>query len=194
MNSTNGAPKDIILQQGSLVVKSTYDVCKGCRNCFKSLTSSLAQNRSTVAVFISLPMLIMVIALIYVETTISTYMGSVNGMISFRFLAFSPLYVISFLTFITGSLALFALHAELQNLLGFAAFVYAAIGYWCVINLMILFLVGWTYLPLVAVGQFFLWISIPMFCWLFTSAIMDAHRILVTAAISARSLAAQGVV
>ena len=54
---------------------------------------------------------------------------------------------------------------------------------------MILFLVGWTYLPLYAVGQFILWISVPMFLWLFTSAVMDAHRVLVTEGIASAGAA-----
>ena len=182
-----GYPKDVLLAQGAIAVKSTSDFCKGCRNCYRSLTKSLAINRSVVACFIAAPMVAMVVALIYVETTIASYMGSSGGLVTYRFLAFSPLYVISFLTFIFGGLGLFAVHSELQNLLGFCAYVYSAIGNWAVINLMILFLVGWTYLPLYAVGQFILWISVPMFLWLFTSAVMDAHRVLVTEGIASAS-------
>ena len=67
----------------TIAVKSTSDFCKGCRNCYRSLTKSLAINRSVVACFIAAPMVAMVVALIYVETTIASYMGS-SGSMSLR--------------------------------------------------------------------------------------------------------------
>ena len=170
----------------SIKINSTLDSCKGIRSCFRPLTNTIASSRVATAVMISVPMVVMVITLFMVSLATST-----NVMIiQFRYLLTAPIYVVSALTLAFGSIGLLALKAEMQNILGAAAFVYAGIGYWAIINLLILFLVGWSYLTASSMFQIILWVAIPTFLWLFVSSVMDRHRILVSDAIAAAAVTA----
>ena len=171
----------------SFQINSTLDSCKGVRSCFRSMTNTIASSRIATAVMISVPMVVMVITLFVVSST-PNYSDS--SLYYYRYLLTAPIYVVSALTLISGCIGLLALKAEMQNILGAVAFVYAGIGYWAVINMLILFLVGWSYLKAAAMFQILLWVAIPTFLWLFVSSVMDRHRILVSDAIAAAAVSA----
>jgi hypothetical protein len=172
-----------------MIVKSTHDACKGCRSCFRSVTHTIAINRILTSVFSTLPMLCMVALLIYFERFWSViYIQNQTYYIQqWKPILLSPLYFVSTITFIAWILSIVAIKCELQNLLGFCSFVYAAIAYWALINILILFFTAWVYLPIAIIGLVFVWSIIPTLLWLFTSAVMDAHRIQINEAIRTRT-------
>ena len=175
-----------------MIVRSTHDACKGCRSCFRSMTHTIAINRILTGVFVSLPMLCVMALLIYFQQY-WTYIDIRNqqyNILQYKSILLSPLYFISTVTFIAGIVALIAIRLELQNLLGFCSFVYAAIAYWALINILIIFFSAWVYLPIYLIGLIFVWSIIPTILWLFTSAVMDAHRVQINEAIRLRSLPA----
>jgi len=117
-------------------------------------------------------------ALIYFETSFNNiYFNNVSYQITpYKYIILSPVIVVSNLTFVFGNLAFLAIRFELQSLLGFCSFVYASIAYWAIINILIIMFCMVPYFAASVIGSILAW-SIPSsFIWLFTSAIMDAHR------------------
>lgn len=135
-------------------------------------------------------MLCMVALLIYFERFWSVvYIQNQTYYIQqWKSILLSPLYFISAITFVTWILSMVAIKCELQNLLGFCSFVYAAIAYWALINILILFFTAWVYVPISVIGLVFIWAIVPTMLWLFTSAVMDAHRIQINEAIQSRNV------
>jgi hypothetical protein len=169
-----------ISNMNTLTTRSSFDLCKGLRSCFRSVTNTIAYSRIATSVIVVIPMIGMIFALFLEHfTQIDAY---------YRYIVSPPLYVISSLTFVFGILGLISIKAELQNLLGFAAFVYAGIGYWATINILILITAGWSYFPIGSIFNILLRVAIPTGMWLFASSVMDRHRILVNEAIAAVSM------
>lgn len=169
-----------ISNMNTLTIRSSFDLCKGLRSCFRSVTNTIACSRIATSVIVVIPMIGMIFALFLEQfTQIDVY---------YRYIVYPPLYVISSLTFVFGMLGLISIKAELQNLLGFAAFVYAGIGYWATINILILITAGWSYFPIGSIFNILLRVAVPTSMWLFASSVMDRHRILVNEAIAAVSM------
>jgi len=167
-------------------LRSGCDTCKPFREGFNKMAESLASSKVSTTLFTILPMVSMTVALIYFETSFSTiYFNNQQYQITpYKYIILSPVIVVSSLTFIFGFLALLAIRFELQNLLGFCSFVYASIAYWAIINILIIVFCMVPYFATSVVGSILGW-SIPSaFVWLFTSAVMDAHRKNVNNAIS----------
>ena len=172
-------------------VKKGCDACKPFREGFNKMAESLASNKISTTIFTTIPMISMIVALIYFETSFNNiYFNNVSYQITaYKYIILSPVIVVSSLTFIFGALALLAIKFELQNLLGFCSFVYASIAYWAIINILIIIFCMVPYFATTVIGSILAW-SIPStFIWLFTSAIMDAHRVSVNNAISGLPLA-----
>ena len=159
-----------------LQTRSTFDSCKGIRSCFRSLTNTIAASRVATSIVVFIPILIMIFTLILREF----YEYSMYSILS------PPIFVVSSLTFVFGIIGLISIKTEMQNLLGFAAFVYAGIGYWALINILILFSAGWSYWPADVMVKLLTWFCFPTCMWLFASSVMDRHRILVSDAIANR--------
>ena len=170
-------------------LRSGCDACKPFREGFNKVAESLAGSKVSTTIFTILPMASMIVALIYFETSFSTiYFNNQSYQITaYKYIILSPVIVVSSLTFVFGSLALLAIKFELQNLLGFCSFVYASIAYWVIINILIIVFCMVPYFAGSLIGSILAW-SIPSaFVWLFTSAIMDAHRKNINNAISGRA-------
>ena len=172
-------------------VKKGCDACKPFREGFNKMAESLASNKISTTIFTTIPMISMIVALIYFETSFNTiyFNNQPYQITAYKYIILSPVIVVSSLTFIFGALALLAIKFELQNLLGFCSFVYASIAYWAIINILIIIFCMVPYFATTVIGSILAW-SIPSsFVWLFTSAIMDAHRVSVNNAISGLPLA-----
>lgn len=196
---STGFPKDAPLQQlqqyGGLAVRSSTDVCKGCRKCCQSLTKTVANNRGLTAGTIALPMLIMVFFLIYIETAIEAFIEDklipyqVQIYRQYKLTLFSPFYILASITFGFGILAMLSIKCEYQNILRFCAFVYRGIAHWVLLSIFLLTGPIAGYLPLYMIFQIICWSLVPAGIWLFTAGVMTAHSDLITHAIETRGLA-----
>ena len=191
---STGFPKDSIplqqLQQyGGLAVRSSTDVCKGCRRCCQSMTKTVGNNRGLTAGTIALPMLTMVFFLIYIETAIETFIKEKLSNYEFQLYThykltlYSPFYILASITFGFGLLAMLAIKCEYQNILRFCAFVYRGIAHWILLSVFLLTGPIAGYLPLYLIFQIACWCLVPSLLWLFTAGVMTAHSDLITTAI-----------
>ena len=196
---STGQPKEQIhlkLQNaGTLVVRSSTDVCKGCRKCCKSLIKMVASNRGLTIGCIALPMVVMAFFLIYLETFVESFVEEklipyqVQIFRQYKLTLFSPMYILASITFGFGLLAITAIHCEFQNLLRFSAFVYRGIAHWILLSIFLLTGPIAGYLPLYMIFQITCWSLFPSMLWLFTAGVMTGHSDLITNAIEHRGLA-----
>lgn len=203
---STGAPKEYfnpgtnpsVREIGGLAVRSSVDVCNGCRKCLRSLIHTIGQNRLATAIVISLPMLAMSGFLIYIETSLTTFLGTLPAMHiptfnQYKLAIFSPFYTLAGITYGFGLLAMLAIKCEWQNLLRFAAFVYRGIAHWVLLSIFLLLIPIAGYLPLYIIFQVSCWSLLPAFLWLFTAGVMTGHSDLITAAIEGQARASQQV-
>jgi hypothetical protein len=196
-----GQPKESVHTQlqniGGMAVKSSTDVCKGCRKCCQSLTKTVANNRGLTVGCISLPMFVMMLFLIYIETAIEAFIEGklTNYQVQiyqyYKLTIFSPFYILASITFGFGVLAMLAIKCEYQNILRFCAFVYRGIAHWILLSVFLLTGPIAGYLPVYMVFQIAAWCLVPSMIWLFTAGVMTAHSDLITNAIEQKSAAMQ---
>jgi hypothetical protein len=154
------------------------DTCKPFREGFAKMTAAIASSKIFTAVFTAIPILSMIVALIYFETSFNIInFNNVDYEVSrYKYVILSPVIVVSSLTIIFGVAALLAIRFEFQNVLGFSSFVYAAIAYWGMINILIIVFCMIPYFSGSLIGSILAWSSFSAAIWLFSSAVMDAHR------------------
>lgn len=192
-----GQPKESVHQHlqvmSGMAVRSSTDVCKGCRKCCQSLTKTVANNRGLTIGCISLPILVMVFFLIYLETSVEAFIEEKLGVYQaqvyrqYKLTLFSPFYTLSAITFGFGILAMLAIKCEYQNILRFCAFVYRGIAHWILLSIFLLTGPIAGYLPVYMIFQITCWSLVPSMLWLFTAGVMTAHSDLITHAIEAKS-------
>jgi len=202
---STGAPKEYfnpnpsVRDIGGLAVRSSIDVCKGCRKCCSSLTKTIAANRLATGIVISLPMLAMSGFLIYIETSLTSYihtlpaLSNLAAFAQYKTTIFSPFYILAGITYGFGLLAMAAIKCEWQNLVRFSAFVYRGIAHWVLLSIFLLIIPIAGYMPLYIIFQVSCWSLLPAGLWLFTAGVMTAHSDLITAAIEGRASATQAV-
>jgi hypothetical protein len=201
---STGAPKDYlnpnpntnpsVREIGGLAVRSSIDVCKGCRKCCGALIKTIAQNRLATAIVISLPMLAMSVFLIYIETSLASFIHTLPSLNipafqQYKLVIFSPFYTLAGITYGFGLLAMLAIRCEWQNLIRFSAFVYRGIAHWLLLSIFLLFIPIAGYLPLYIIFQISSLSLLPAALWLFTAGVMTGHSDLITAAIEGRNQA-----
>ena len=180
-------------------MRSSTDVCKGCRKCCQSLVKMVANNRGLAVGCILLPILTMVLFLIYLETAIETFIVDklvgyqIQVYNQYKLTLFSPFYILASITFGFGLLAIISIRCEFQNLLRFCAFTYRGIAHWILLTMFLLIGPIAGYLPLYMIFQIACWSVLPSSLWLFTAGVMTAHSDLITQAIEQRSLTLQSV-
>lgn len=195
---STGAPKDYfnpnptVRDIGGLAVRSSIDVCKGCRKCCGSLTKTIAANRLATGIVISLPMIAMSCFLIYLETSLTTFLSTLPALHiptfnQYKMVIFSPFYTLAGITFGFGFLAILSIKCEWQNLIRFSAFVYRGIAHWVLLSIFLLIIPIAGYLPLYIIFQISCWSLLPATLWLFTAGVMTAHSDLITSAIEGRN-------
>lgn len=196
---TTGAPKDYLNPNpsvrdiGGLAVRSSIDVCKGCRKCCSSLIKTVAQNRLATGIVISLPMIAMSCFLIYIETSLTSFIHTLPSLTNvaqftqYKNTIFSPFYTLAGITYGFGLLAMLAIRCEWQNLLRFSAFVYRGIAHWLLLSIFLLFIPIAGYLPLYIIMQVSSLSLLPAALWLFTAGVMTGHSDLITIAIERRA-------
>jgi hypothetical protein len=202
---STGAPKETLIPNptvkeiGGLAVRSSIDVCKGCRVCFKSFIKMIAQNRAAVGIVIALPILAMSAFLIYIETSLAYIIQQLPALrnvpyfTEYKLVIFSPMYTLAAITYGFGLLAIIAIKCEFQNLLIFSAFVYRGIAHWVLLSIFLLIIPIAGYLPLYIIWQITSWSLFPALLWLFTASVMTGHSDLITEGIEQRNRLARQV-
>ena len=191
---STGAPKEYLNPNptvrdiGGLAVRSSVDVCNGCRKCLRSLIKTIAQNRLATGIVISMPMIAMSCFVIYIETSLTSFIHTLPSLNiptfqAYKLVIFSPFYALAGITYGFGLLGMLAIKCEWQNLLRFAAFVYRGIAHWVLLSIFLLIIPIAGYLPLYIIFQVSCWSLLPSFLWLFTAGVMTGHSDLITAAI-----------
>ena len=190
----NPNPNPSVRDIGGLAVRSSIDVCKGCRKCCGSLVKTIAQNRLATAIVISLPMIAMSCFLIYIETSLTTFLATLPSLHiptfnQYKLAIFSPFYTLAGITYGFGLVAMLSIRCEWQNLVRFSAFVYRGIAHWVLLSIFLLIIPIAGYLPLYIIFQVSCLSLLPAGLWLFTAGVMTAHSDLITAAIEGRNTA-----
>jgi hypothetical protein len=199
---STGAPKEYfnpnpsVKDIGGLAVRSSIDVCKGCRKCCGSLIKTIAQNRLATCIVIGLPILAMSCFLIYIETSLTSFLQTLPSLHiptfqQYKLAIFSPFYTLAGITYGFGLLAMISIRCEWQNLIRFCAFVYRGIAHWVLLSIFLLIIPIAGYLPLYIIFQVSCWSLLPASLWLFTAGVMTGHSDLITAAIEGRTRATQ---
>ena len=170
--------------------QSGCDACKPFREVFNSSVKTIASSKLFTSILTTIPIISMIAALIYFETSLNAIVfdNTTYEISTYKYVILSPVIVVSSLTFIFGSAALLAIKFQFQNLLGFSSFVYASIAYWAIINILIITFCMVPYFSMLTIGKVLAWSIISSVIWLFTSAVMDAHRQLVNDTIVPSSL------
>lgn len=197
---STGAPKEYLNPNpsvrdiGGLAVRSSIDVCKGCRKCCGSLIKTIAQNRLATAIVIGLPMIAVSCFLIYIETSLTTFLATLPALHlptfnQYKMAIFSPFYTLAGITYGFGLLAMLAIRCEWQNLIRFSAFVYRGIAHWVLLSIFLLIIPIAGYLPLYIIFQVSCLSLLPATLWLFTAGVMTGHSDLITNAIEGQARA-----
>lgn len=200
---STGAPKEYfnpnptVRDIGGLAVRSSIDVCKGCRKCCGSLIKTIAANRLATGIVISLPMVAMSCFLIYIETSLTSFIHTLPALSNlaafsqYKTTIFSPFYILAGITYGFGLLAMISIRCEWQNLIRFSAFVYRGIAHWVLLSIFLLIIPIAGYLPLYIIFQVSCWSLLPALLWLFTAGVMTGHSDLITSAIEGRNSTAR---
>ena len=186
-------PNPSVRDIGGLAVRSSVDVCNGCRKCCGSLIKTIAANRLATGIVISLPMLAMSCFLIYLETSLASFIHTLPSLNipafqQYKMVIFSPFYTLAGITYGFGLLAMLAIKCEWQNLIRFSAFVYRGIAHWVLLSIFLLIIPIAGYLPLYIIFQVSCWSLLPASLWLFTAGVMTGHSDLIIKAIEAQKV------
>ena len=163
---------------GATNQEPSCDVCAPVQTTFTALTNMLGKSKLLTALFTLIPMVFMFIVLLYLEYGVQNfYFQNIQYSVQdFRPVLIYPIILITTLTLIAGSISLIAIYYGFHNIIGMCSFVYSAIAYWVIINTLIVAFCTWEYLNHSVIGYAFLWSSIASCVWLFSSAVMNAHR------------------
>lgn len=158
--------------------EASCDVCAPIQNSFTALTDIFAKSKWLTALFTLIPMVFMFIVLLYLEYGVKNFyfQGIQYSIQEFRPVLVYPVILITSLTLIAGSMSLVAIYYGFYNMIGICSFIYSAIAYWVIINTLIVAFCTWEYLNHSVIGYAFLWSSVASCVWLFSSAVMNAHR------------------
>ena len=118
-------------------------------------------------VVISLPTLYLLFSLISVNTYFRTIYGSyLNSLVG-------TLFAISLLVSLVSS---FSIYYEFHNIVGGFSIVFYALGYWSLVNSVIILTAGWSIITSGYVVTFFFSQTPMTWSWLFAASVMVAYR------------------
>lgn len=146
-------------------------------NPINTVNHLVAKSAALTSLIILGPMVAMLAVALFCEYGIKTI--NVNNsdydIQLYRNILLTPIYVIGSITWISGFLALIAMRLKLQPILKLCSYVYAGIGYWCILNIIILVFTSWSYLNTATIGHIFLWASLVSIIWLASASVMNAY-------------------
>jgi hypothetical protein len=140
-------------------------------------TNIVKKSAALTSLIILAPMVSMFAVTLFCEYGIKTINVNNNDyeIKEYRDILLIPIYVIGSITWISGFAALIAMRLKLQRILRLSSYIYAAIGYWCILNIIILVFTSWSYLNTGTIGHIFLWASLVTIIWLLSSSVMYAY-------------------
>lgn len=143
----------------------------------KPVPRFITKSKLLSALFITIPMIIMFILLVYFQYGIKTiyFRGYAYDFSEFRQFFTPPLLLVSSITFVTGTVSLISVYFSFTSIIGLCSYIYSAIAYWLILNTIIISFCSWDYLNHDVIGYIFLWATIASSLWLFASAVMDAY-------------------
>ena len=146
-------------------------------NPVRNMTYVIAKSGLLTCILTLTPMIAMFVVLLFCEYGITTITvnDSEYSIQAYRSILIYPIYVIASLTWIAGLASLVAMRLKLNFVMRLASFVYAAIGYWCILNILIVVFTALSYLKAATIGHIFLWASPLALLWLFSAAVMNAY-------------------
>lgn len=143
----------------------------------KPVPTFISKSKNLTSLLITIPMAFMFILFLYFEYGVHNFyfQGIQYDFQAFRSLLLYPVVLITSLTTFSGTVSLVSIYYGFHNIIGICSYVYSAIGYWLIINTLIITFCSWDYLNHDVIGYAFLWSSIASFVWLFSSAVMEAY-------------------
>ena len=90
--------------------------------------------------------------------------------------AYATFYTILAFTILAWIIEIISIHYMMPNIIGICAFCHGAIGSWWLVNFVILFFIGWMYLPIGSIFGGFLLLLIPAIVWHITGDIIRAYK------------------
>jgi hypothetical protein len=137
----------------------------------------VAKSTFFTSLVILVPMIAVFALLLFCEYGIKTINLNNNDydVQEYRHILLTPVYVIASITWISGFAGLISTRLKLQTILKICSYVYAAIGYWCILNIIILIFTAWSYLTISTICHIFLWSSLVTLFWLLSSSVMKAY-------------------
>ena len=105
--------------------------------------------------------------------------------------ASAPFYILLAFTAFAWIIELIGIYTKSPTLLGLFAFGHAAVGSWWLVNFAIIFIGGWSYIPLRIMFILLLSILTPAVVWHITGDIIRAHKNKFIEEIAEHTLASQ---
>ena len=164
---------DPVIYTNDLETGLAHERPEGC----KPVPRVISKSKLLTALFITIPMIMMFILLLYVQYGIQTiyFRGYPYDFSQFRQFFSSPLLLVSTITFVTGTVSLISVYFSFNSIIGLCSYIYSAIAYWLIFNTLIVSFCSWDYLRHDVIGYIFLWATIASSLWFFSSAVMDAQ-------------------
>lgn len=148
------------------------DLCKGFRECYNAVLNAIVMNRIVAGICMGLPTYFLLSAILFQRSVITflperVYIeNSVSG----------PFYTLLSFTILAWILELIGIKWVLPNLLNICAFCHAAVGSWWLVNLIIVFFAGWSYIPFTLMFTVLFALATPSIIWHITGDIIRAYK------------------
>jgi hypothetical protein len=144
------------------------DLCKGCRECYNTVMGAIVQSPAIAGILMGLPVYFMLLC-------IAAYNSNLYIYVNYR-PSTAPFYTLFAFTVAGWLIELIGIRWTLPNLLHICAFAHAAIGSWWLVNFVILFFAGWSYLPANLMTIVLVGFLAPSAIWHFTGDIIRAYK------------------
>lgn len=148
------------------------DLCRGFRECYAAVLKAVVASPIVAGFAMGIPVYFLLSALLW-QGSIIQFMPE---FVYVQNNASAPFYTILGFTIFAWLLELIGMKWTLPNLLGICAFCHSAIGSWWLVNFIILFFAGWSYVPLRLMTILLLSVITPAIIWHITGDILRAYK------------------
>ncbi len=148
------------------------DLCKGFRECYKAVMKAVVLNPIVAGFCMGIPTYFLLSGLLFKDSILvftpeSQYLqNSVSG----------PYYTLLAFTILAWFIELLGIKFKMPNLLSLCAFCHAAIGSWWLVNFVIIFFAGWSYIAFRLMWVVLMGLLTPSVIWHITGDIIRAYK------------------
>jgi hypothetical protein len=146
----------------------TKDFCYGCRRCYESTMNATAENKVVACILMGIPTYYLALGWMFQDALLE-FIGNSRT-------SSGPIIVVFVLNAIGWALEIASVKWNMPNLLGICAFAHSAFGSWWMINFIIIFFAGWSYIPVKMMFPLLFSIMLPAFLWHITGDILRASK------------------